>query len=422
MLLAILTLGFFALMIYGKIRGFSLRNLLKMAFEGMKPAKNIVFVMLLVGALTALWRAGGTIAAIVSLASEALLPEIFLPGVFLLCAFVSVLTGTSFGTAATMGVISMSVGSALGISPAVVGGAALAGSYLGDRSSPVSTSAILVAEVTKTDLYDNLRSMVRTAIIPFAISLLLYGILGAVLFHSKSIESGCGISPVTISALFAKYFHLNWITYIPAAAILILSVFRISVKWTMLTSIAISVGICVGIQDLSLGQTLQFAIFGFEAPQEIKTMMSGGGVVKMIPMLITVLISMTYAGIFKGTDTLRHVYAFAERIAQKIQPFGCTILTATLTGMLCCNQTISIVLTNDICQKIVPDASKRALYIENSAVIIAPLIPWSVASLLPLGMMEAPTQSLLFAFFLILIPGISLIEESIRFPSKNNQT
>lgn len=408
MLLIILTVGFCALIIYGKIHGFALRDLLKMAFAGMRPAKNIVLVMLLVGALTALWRAGGTIAAIVSLASGALIPSIFLPGVFLLCAIVSVLTGTSFGTAATMGVISMSVGNAMGISPAIVGGAALAGSYLGDRSSPVSTSAILVAEVTKTDLYSNLHAMIRTAVVPFAISLLLYGILGTFLFYFGPSEIGCGVSSIPISDILQKHFHLNWMTFLPAAAILVLSIFRINVKWTMLTSIAISVGICVEIQEYSIVQTLKFAFFGFKAPEEITTMMSGGGMVGMVPMLITVLISMTYAGIFKGTNALRHVYSFAERISKKINPFGCTILTATLTGMLCCNQTISIVLTNDICQKIVPNAAKRAIYIENSAVIIAPLIPWSVASLLPIGMMDAPTSSVLFAFYLFLIPIVNL--------------
>ncbi|MBP5247564.1 MAG: hypothetical protein J6Z31_06865 [Fibrobacter sp.] len=408
MLLIILTIGFFALLVYGKICGFTLQNLLKMALSGIRPAKNIVFVMLLVGALTALWRAGGTIAAIVSLASGALIPSIFLPSVFLLCAIVSVLTGTSIGTAATMGVISMSVGNAMGISPAIVGGSALAGAYLGDRSSPVSTSAILVSEVTKTNLYDNLKAMVRTAIIPFVISILLYGIIGTILLNMGPSESGCGVSPIPIADLFKKHFHLSWITFLPAIAILALSIFRINVKWTMLTSIAISAGICVNIQGFSIAETLKFAFWGYEAPAEIKTMMSGGGIFKMIPMLCTVLISMTYAGIFKGTNTLRHVYAFAEKTAQKIRPFGCTILTATLTGMLCCNQTISIVLTNDICQKIIPDAAKRALYIENSAVIIAPLIPWSVASLIPLGMMEAPTNSILFAFYLFLIPLVNL--------------
>lgn len=126
----------------------------------------------------------------------------------------------------------------------------------------------------------------------------------------------------------------------------------------------------------------------------------------MMKLILVVIISLTYAGLFKLLGILEKMHALVTRLAQKVSPFGCVVLTAIATCALACNQTLSIVLTNDICQGIVPDERKRALALENTSVIIAPLVPWTVASLVPLGAINAPTTSILFAFFLILTPAI----------------
>lgn len=93
---------------------------------------------------------------------------------FLLCSILSVLIGTSLGTAATIGVICFSIGKAMGINPYYVGGAVLSGIYFGDRCSPMSTSALLIAELTKTNLYTNIKLMIKTSIIPFVMTCLFY--------------------------------------------------------------------------------------------------------------------------------------------------------------------------------------------------------------------------------------------------------
>ena len=91
---------------------------------------------------------------------------------------VSFMTGTSFGTAATMGVISMTIAGTAGVNPVISGGAVISGCFFGDRCSPLSSSAILVASVTETNLFDNIRNMLRTAAVPFALTCLIYGAIG----------------------------------------------------------------------------------------------------------------------------------------------------------------------------------------------------------------------------------------------------
>lgn len=384
MLIALLT-GFVLLMAYGKFRGFGWKALLKMAASGVPTARNIAIVMLMVGALTALWRTCGTVAYIVDLASGALTPALFLPGAFLLCAAISVLTGTSVGTAATMGVICMSVGNAIGVNSAICGGAILAGSYFGDRCSPVSTSALLVAEITKTNLYDNIRGMIRTGWIAALVTLAIYGALG---FFAGNGENA--VSTSTANATTSD-FDLRWFMALPAISILALALFRIDVKINMLVSILIS--IVVGF------------VIGFPVTKMASA--AGYGILSMLKLIIVVIISLTYAGLFRGTGILEKLHAGITHLSKKVSPFGCVVLTAIATCALACNQTLSIVLTNEICTGVMPDEKRRAIAIENTSVIIAPLVPWTVASLVPLGAIGAPTSSILFACFLYLVPLLS---------------
>lgn len=431
-MLIALALGFFALIAYGLKRGHKFFALTKMALGGIAPFFNIAVVMLLVGALTALWRSCGTIAFVVSSASDLISPSMFLPVSFLLCAMVSVLTGTSVGTAATMGAICMSVGCAMGISPAVCGGAVLSGSYFGDRCSPVSTSALLVAEITHTRLYANIRGMVRTGLLPTLFTLLFFMVLG--------LFCGSNDSAYNLIDVFEAHYGLSWYMALPAISIVLLALLRLDVKINMVVSILLSMVICVirsisldfsfAMQDSIFGtldhftsimhnnmaqmtsipayfkETFHIMLYGYEAPAELASMLSGGGVFSMVKLICVVLISLTYAGLFKGLGILDKLHVKVLGLAQKVSPFGCFVLTSFATSALACNQTLSIVLTNEICSAVEPDEKKRAISLENSAVIIAPLVPWTVASLVPLAAMGAPSTSIFFAGFLYIVPAV----------------
>lgn len=399
-LFAALCVGFAIFMGYGLMCRFKPMALFKMAFSGIATIRNIAIVMLLVGALTALWRACGTIATIVGFSAGALHPAVFLPAAFLLCCMVSILIGTSLGTAATMGVICMTIGNAIGIDPMFCGGAILAGSYFGDRCSPVSTSALLVAEITHTCLYDNLKAMFRTGIIPLVTSIAIYFCIG---FFSP-----LGTIP-NISSVFEKYFDTGFLTVLPAIAILALATFRVNVKITMAISIAISIALCVFVQGIPLAGCASILFFGYNAPSEIANMMSGGGILEMLKMITIVAISLTYAGLFKGTGMLIRIHEKIEKLSARVSPFGSMVLTAMATSMLTCNQTLSIILTNELNSNIMRNNGERALALEDTSVVIAPLVPWTVASLIPLGTIDAPKTCILFACYLWLLPATGII-------------
>lgn len=251
-------------------QGYGLRAVGGMLWSGIRTAKNVLIVFLLIGVLTALWRACGTVPLLICYAVDLIHPGTLVITSFLLASAVSALMGTSFGAAATMGAVCMTAAASMGVSPVLAGGAVLSGVFFGDRCSPVSTSALLISELTHTDIYDNLRAMVRTAFVPFALTCAVYAVLGAM------------------------------------------------------------------------------------------------------------------------------------------------FCTAVAASMIACNQTLSILLTHQLCADTEPDGPSCAIDLENSVVVLAPLVPWSIAGAVPLASAGAPEQSLLAACYLYLIPLCSLVWKLLR--------
>lgn len=409
-----LLLGLVLFLGYGRLRGFALKNLLVMSVRSMITAKNIVIVMLLIGALSALWRSCGTIAYIVSGSLNFIDPAIFLPAVFILNTLMSVLTGTSFGTVATTGIISMSIGGTLGVESVYTAGAVLSGAYFGDRCSPISTSAIFVATVTKTNLYRNIAIMCKTGTVAFLMSLGLYFALSyfSIVDFLNFCDGVCDRSSfVSAQQLFEVHFKMGWTLLLPAIAIVVLSVFRVDVKINMVISIVLAGVLNFVLQGAGLVETLQVSFFGYVSTDEaLADMLNGGGMFGMIKLTVVVCIALCYAGIFRGTNMLLLVTLTLARLSYKTTPFTSLLVTSIVTNMLACNQTLSISLTSEICQSFVvnskgePDNSKLAQFVENTCITIAPMVPWSIASIIPLEMLQAGTKPILFSFFLYLIP------------------
>lgn len=404
-----LLFGLFLFLGYGILRRFPLKNLLVAAGKSAWTAKNISIVMLFVGALTALWRASGTIAYIVNGSVDFMPVQIFLPAVFLLNAMMSVLTGTSMGTVATMGIVCISMGDALGVDSLMTGGAIMSGAFFGDRWSPVSTSALLVADVTETKLYTNLGNMAKSCIVPTLVTLGIYFVLsyGAVTEGIALAQNG---SVGGLKEGFAASFNLHPVTLLPAAAIVILSIARVGVKITMVVSLLISAILCYFLQTMDLKTIFEVAVFGFHPTEgAVARMLAGGGLLGMLKLIIAVCIALSFGGIFRLTGMLSRIRSLLARFAQRTSSFAGLLFTAIITNMFACNQSLSIFLTKELCSDFVQDKNRLALFIEDTCITIAALVPWSVACLIPVEMLQKGTGILPYAFFLYLLPLWGLV-------------
>ena len=398
--------GYALFFLYGLYRRHTPAALWRMSLKGLKTVGNILFLFLLIGMITALWRACGTIPYLIYHAAGLVSPAAFLLLAFLLNALVSWLTGTSFGTAATMGTICMTMAVAMGLPPALSAGAILSGAFFGDRCSPMSTSALLVAALTRTDIYRNIVLMMKTAAAPLALTCGVYLFLGVCL-SAGDVSAG-------VLAPFARGFHLHWTAILPAAVIVILSLAKVNVRWTIGLSILCSAVLCVALQGMDLPELAKTALLGYAPePEALKPLLTGGGAVSMVKPLCIVSISSTYSGLFEGTGLLDGMKTQTARLARRVTPFGSLLLVSVGTCVIACNQTLAIMLSHALCRDEQPP-QELAVGLENTAVILAPLVPWSIAGAVPLASLGAPAAALPAACYLYLIPLWNLLVSLVR--------
>ncbi len=401
-LLLALVLGYIYFWLYGLHKGCSAKALFVQSLEQCKKIGNLLTLFALIGVLTATWRASGTIAFLVVNSAYILIPSLFLVSTFLLCACISMLTGTSFGTSATMGVICMTMGNVLGIDSAYLGGAILSGSYFGDRMSPMSSSAHLVAKITETDIFINIKNMFYSCLGPFLLSCGFYVFLGQ---ESKGAEI-----PLETLQLFQENFNLAWPTVLPALLMVMLACCKVHARIIMLASIVAASILCIFWQNISWNQLLTLYWGGFVAPQPaLQAVLGGGGLMSMFTVACIVAISSAYMGLFHESQFFNNIHKQIAHLSQKTGAFGSTALVALFACMLTCNQTLSIFLTKTLCEKQYEQRESLALAIENSAVLMAGLVPWSIACSVVLANVHAPVSSIFFACFLYIVPLSSVL-------------
>lgn len=401
-----LIFGLIIFSFYAAELGHSPRKIFGMWKAGVRPIKPILITLLLIGIITAYWRAAGVIPAIIFYTADFFSPAIILAATFWLCGLISTLTGTAFGSAATMGIICAAIADSLSVPIWLTGGAILSGCYFGDRCSPMSTSALLVATLTRTDIFKNLVGMIRTAIIPMILASIFYLVAG-IFFVSG------GATSIDAKEIFARAFEIRPLILTPAILIVVLSLLRLRVQLMMGASILTCAAILISIQGTSLIDLLKIALLGYYPTNaELAKILSGGGIISMASVIAIVCLSSCYAGIFQATGFLNRLQDLMIRLGKRFSPFASVIVASIITSMISCNQTLAIMLTHQLCKKVEPRAEIFAINLENSAVVISPLIPWSIAGAAVLTPIAAPTSSIFAACYLYLIPLCCFVSNS----------
>ena len=402
-----LLIGLIIFITYALIKKYKFNEVLQMMWEGIKTAKVVIILFALVGLLTASWRASGTVAYIVSYAAKLIKPEIFYLMTFLLNCAVSMLIGTATGTGGTIGVICATFGAAVGANMALTGGAIVCGAYFGDRCSPVSTSLLLVTQLTGTDHYKNIKHLLKRMIGPLLITCAIYVIIGLLSNTSETM--------VDVESIFKAEFNFHWALTLPAALVIVLALLKIKALYILLTS-SFAAALCmIIIQKQSVLTTLKVLLLGFSAENEnVAKMLNGGGLYSMGSLVLVIAISATYAGIFKATGLLNSTQDALQKLSNKITLFGGMAVTGLVTAMVTCNQTLSIILTEQLNGESYDDKEELAMALSDSAVVIAPLVPWCIAGSSITTATDTPTLSMAFAIYLYIQVIWTFIMETNR--------
>ena len=228
-----------------------------MSWPGAKDSLIVVRVLLLIGVLTGLWRSAGTFAFLVTWGMRLINPSLFILAAYALSCGLSYAIGTSFGVAGTLGVALMALARGGGANELVAAGAIMSGIYFGDRCSPASSCANLVASLTGTELYDNIRLMMKTSLAAVGCCGLFYYLL-SLAYPMPRADSGMILS-------LEKSFDLTPWVIIPAIIMFVMPLLKVRSLYAFLASIAFAWGCTVYFQHASWGDSLRYAALGFSA-------------------------------------------------------------------------------------------------------------------------------------------------------------
>ncbi len=398
--------------IYGLRKGFSNKALAAMAWKELKKALIVVVVVFLIGIITGLWRLSGTIAFCIVRGMDLVTPNLFLVIAFLLSAGLSYVLGTSFGVSSTMGVILMALARSGGVDPTITAGVVLSGVYFGDRCSPASSAASLVAAVTETELYSNVRTMLRTGLLPTLLTIAVYTALS--FSHPITTVND------SILASLKNAFSISWTALLPAAVMFILPLLKVTIRKTMLCSIAVAAVIAFAVQGFSPAEILAAAWGGYHPENEaLAAVLGGGGAVSMVSSYLVVSLTAMYSGILTGTGALAALDRKAAALAARIGRFPAMAAVSALCAGILCNQAVTVILGTQLLRGSYEDKSELAQDMENSGIMIAGLIPWSIACSVPLAMLGSDLRSIPYAVLLWATPLCYGLTKRFFYPGRN---
>lgn len=414
-LLLFTILGLRTLSQQGMPVGKGIRELSSSSWGSIRDSLIVIEVMLIIGLITAAWRISGTITIFVYYGMKVIVPPLFLIIAFLLSCLLSYALGTSFGVAGTVGVIFMALARSGGVDPLITAGVLMSGIYFGDRASPVSSSANMVAGVTKTEILTNVKLMMRTGALPFAITLAAYCVMSFMnpISHVDS----------SLMQTFEEEFTLSPWGFLPAIIMLALPLFKVGVIWSIAISVLAGGVIACAVEHMPVLDVCKALIFGYHPTGEgLSAILDGGGLVSMIEIVIILIISCAYSGIFNRTGMLESLLSRISSSCRKTGRFFTSLVVGLASCVLFCNQTIATLMCNDLLTKPYLETGgnrqELAIDIENSTIIIVGLVPWAIACSVPLTFFGASNGALIWAFYLYLIPICYLFTKRRWFADK----
>lgn len=350
-------------------------------------------ILLSVGLLIGTWMASGTIPMMIYYGIKLINPSFIIVTAFLVTALVSVFTGTSWGSVGTVGVAMIGIATGLGVSLPMTAGAVVAGSYFGDKISPLSDTTNLAPIAAGSELYEHIRHMLYTTVPAFAISLVVYGLLGRSSVSGAATPEKIGIMLDTLSTMF----KWNVLLLVPIAIVLYGSIAKKPTVPIMLISSAVASLIAIFYQGFGVADIFSTMVGGFnvsmvKAPGfeaksviwEVTRLVNRGGIMSMMGTLLIAYCAFSFAGIVSKAGFLEVIL---DAMMSKIKSTGSLILATVLSCI-----TMALVTGSSYLSIIVPGElfaesyKRRGLHpknlsrtLEDSGTVVVPLVPWSMA-------------------------------------------
>ncbi|MGL4723716.1 MAG: Na+/H+ antiporter NhaC [Scandinavium sp.] len=372
-------------------QGYRWDDIIDAIVSKLAKAMPVIMILICVGGLIGTWMFSGTIPYMVWWGLKLISPQYILITAFFLTSVVSVCTGTSWGSAGTVGVALMGVAAGMDVPLAAAAGAVVSGAYFGDKISPLSDSTNFAAIVADTTLFEHIQHLMYTTIPSFILAAIVYLIAG----HSGVIGSVATPQRVTdIVGTLGELYHFHIILLLPLVIVLWGAVRKKPVIPLMLSACVVAIILGMVLQDLSLKQGLDAFMDGFNVQMitphsdgmvaDVPRLLNRGGLFSMMSTILLVFCAFSFAGALTLTGALTILITRLLRIIRSTgQLIAATIATTILvTGATSDGKLALLVpaeLFKDAYRKMSLDTKNLSRTIEDAGTVIEPLLPWTSA-------------------------------------------
>ena len=261
----------------GLTSGYTWKEMEGAIVETIKNSMQAILILMIIGAVTGAWILSGTVPSMIYYGLQIISPGIFLVATTIICAIVSIATGSSWTTAGTVGIALIGIGEGLGIPLHIVAGAIVSGAYFGDKLSPLSDTTNLAPAMAGSELFEHIRHMLYTTVPSLIIALILYGIIGM-----KYAGNTLDVHNIQIILDgITSQFSVSPILLVPPVLVIFMVVFKIPAIPGLLGGTAVGAIFAVVFQGVDLGAIIEALHYGFSSEtgvEAVDNLLSRGGI------------------------------------------------------------------------------------------------------------------------------------------------
>ena len=390
----ILLLGAAAGIGLGIFKGFKFSNMMSQVAENLKSVTGAIVILLFVGALSGTWLISGIIPSMIYYGLNILHPSIFLPACLVICAIISIATGSSWTTSATVGIALIGISKAIGIPVEMSAGAIISGAYFGDKLSPLSDTTNLAPAISGSDLFTHIKYLTITTIPTITISLIIFVIL-----NFYMISSGPTDNTVLLEAI-NQTFNITPLIFIVPFIVIVLIIKKTPPIIALFTGTILGAIFALVFQQDILTQLSNSSSLTFEGAysaiinsitvdtniesgnSELNDLFKSGGMLGMMNTIWLVISAMVFGGVMESIGALKTITTSLLNLGKStFSLFASTAGSCLAINLTTSDQYLAIVIPGKMFEKafkeknLAPENLSRTL--EDTGTVTSVLIPWN---------------------------------------------
>ena len=423
--------------IVGFLNQTTYKEMIDKVSDNFKAVAGAILILLFVGALAGSWLVSGIIPAMIYYGLKILHPSIFLPSCIIICAIISLVSGSSWTTSATVGIALIGIGKAIGVPSGMIAGAVISGAYFGDKLSPLSDTTNLSSAMAETELFRHIRYMTLTTVPSIVITLIVFLLIG--FFHEQ--KGSADINSI-LNEIEVKFNINYWLFLVPVFVI-----FLISKKTAPV--IALLAGTILGaIFALIFQQNIIFELSGESSNNYIASykgilnaitigsqietqnellydLFYSGGMKGMLDTIWLIICAMVFGGIMEAIGALNSITNRLLKLTKNtFQLFASTVASCLTVNLSASDQYLAIVIPGKMFSKaykdknLAPENLSRTL--EDSGTVTSALIPWNTCGAYQSGVLGVGVgEYFIYAIFNWISPFMTLLYAGLKIKIKS---